>query len=98
MGFLVKPVDAATLRATMEVAVSRLREILALQREVETVRRALQDRKIIERAKGVLMEIEGISEGEAYTRIRQKSMNTQRPMAEICRAVILTAEVSGRNR
>jgi len=98
MGFLIKPVDAATLRATLEVAVSRFREILALQREVESVRRALQDRKIIERAKGVLMEMEGMSEGEAYARLRQKSMDTQRPMAEICRAVILTAEVSGRSR
>jgi response regulator NasT len=98
MGFLFKPVDPASLRATLEVAASRFQEMLSLQREVETARRALQDRKIIERAKGVLMEMEGISEGEAYARIRQKSMDTQRPMAEICRAIILTAEVSGRSR
>jgi response regulator NasT len=98
MGFLVKPVDAATLRATLEVAVSRFRELLTLQRDVETARRALEDRKLIERAKGVLMEMEGITEGDAYARIRQKSMDTQRPMAEICRAVILTAELSGRSR
>jgi response regulator NasT len=98
MGFLVEPVDPATLRATLEVAVRRFQELLALRREVEGLRRTLEARKLIERAKGLLMEMESISEHEAFTRIRQKSMDTGRPMAEIGRAILLAAEVSGRNR
>ena len=53
---------------------------------------------MIERAKGLLMEMESISEQEAFARIRQKSMDTQRGMAEIARAIILAAEVGGRIR
>jgi response regulator NasT len=71
---------------------------LALRREAEALRRLLESRKVIERAKGLLMETEGISEKEAFARLRQKSMDTQRPMAEIARAVILAAELSDRIR
>lgn len=98
MGILVKPVDPPTLRATLEVAVCRFQEILSLRREAETLRRTLEARKVIERAKGLLVEMERLSEQEAFARIRQKSMDTQRPMAEIARAIILAAEVSGRAR
>jgi response regulator NasT len=96
MGCLVKPVDPATLRATLEMAVCRYHELLTLRREVEALRRTLEDRKVIERAKGLLMEMEGIPEQEAFARIRQKSMDTRRTMAEIARAVILTMELSSR--
>ncbi len=71
---------------------------LAMRREAEGLRRTLEARKVIERAKGLLMEMEGIPEQEAFARIRQKSMDTQRPMEEIARAVILAAEISGRTR
>jgi AmiR/NasT family two-component response regulator len=98
MGFLVKPVDPSTLRGMLEIAVCRFQEILSLRREAEALRRSLEFRKVIERAKGLLMEMEQIPEQEAFARLRQKSMDTQRPMAEIARAVILAAEVSGRAR
>jgi response regulator NasT len=98
MGILVKPVDPPTLRATLEVAVCRFQEILALRREAEALRRSLEARKVIERAKGLLVEMERLSEQEAFARLRQKSMDSQQPKAEIARAIILTAEVSGRAR
>ncbi len=98
MGLLVRPVDPATLLAATELAICRFQETLALRREAEALRRLLESRKVIERAKGLLMEMENISEKEAFARLRQKSMDTQRPMAEIARAVILAAEVSGRSR
>ena len=98
MGLLVRPVDPAALHAVTELAVCRFQETLALRRETEALRRMLESRKTIERAKGLLMEMEGIAEQEAFARLRQKSMDTQRPMAEIARAVILAAEVSGRAR
>ena len=98
MGLLVWPVDPGTLLAATELAICRFQETLALRREAESLRRSLESRKVIERAKGLLMEMENIPEQEAFARLRQKSMDTQRPMAEIARAVILAAEVSGRSR
>jgi two-component system, response regulator PdtaR len=98
MGLLVEPIVSSTLRATVEVAVRRHRENLALRREIETLQRALESRKVIERAKGLLMELDGIPESEAFVRIRQKSMDTQRPMADIARAIILAAELTGPGR
>ena len=98
MGLLVEPVLPSTLRATVEVAVRRHQESLALRREGETLQRTLESRKLIERAKGLLMELDSIHEEEAFVRIRQKSMDTQRPMADIARAIILAAELTGRGR
>jgi two-component system, response regulator PdtaR len=98
MGLLVEPLDPATLHAMLELAACRFQELLALRREAAGLRRTLESRKIIERAKGLLMETEKISEQEAFSRIRRKSMDTQRSMAEIARAIILAAEVSGRPR
>jgi AmiR/NasT family two-component response regulator len=98
MGLLVRPVDPGTLLAATELAICRFQETLALRRDAEALRRLLESRKVIERAKGLLMEMENIPEEEAFARLRQKSMDTQRSMAEIARAVILAAEVSGRSR
>jgi two-component system, response regulator PdtaR len=97
MGFVVEPVQTATLRATLEVAVCRFQDLCAHQQEGETLRQTVEARKTIERAKGLLMEVGRMSEGEAYARIRRKSMDTQRPMTEIARAIILSAEVSMRD-
>ena len=98
MGFLVDPVDPITLRAALEVAYCRFLDLLALKREAETLRRSLEARKVIERAKGLLMDRDGIAEQEAFARLRRASMDRQRPMAEVARAVILAAEVNGRSR
>ncbi len=84
MGLLLRPVDLATLLAMTELAICRFQETLALRREAEALRRLLESRKVIERAKGLLMEMENIPEKEAFARLRQKSMDTQRPMAEDC--------------
>jgi response regulator NasT len=94
MGFLVEPISPAALRATLEVAVCRFRELRALRQELGVLRQSVEARKVIERAKGLLMEGGRLSEREAYARIRRKSMDTQRPMTEIARAIILSAEVS----
>jgi AmiR/NasT family two-component response regulator len=94
MGLLVEPVAPAALRATLEVAVCRHQEILALRKEAEALRRTIEERKIIEQAKGLLMELGRLPERDAYARIRQKSMDTQRPMVEIARAIILAAELN----
>jgi len=98
MGYVFEPIQAATLSATLEVAVCRFQELRALQQESETLRQTVEARKLIERAKGLLMEVGRISEAEAYARIRRKSMDTQRPMAEIAHAILLSAEMSVKAR
>jgi response regulator NasT len=94
MGCIVEPVLPAALCGALQVAVYRFQEFCALQQESAALRQNIEDRKIIERAKGLLMEAVRLSEREAYARIRRKSMDTQRPMADIARAMILSTEMS----
>lgn len=85
MACLIEPVRAVQLASTLDLAVARFREMQGL-------RQALADRKVIERAKGLLMAREGMTEDEAFRRLRRSSMDTQRPLADTARAV-LGAEV-----
>jgi response regulator NasT len=81
MAFLLKPLRRGQLALTLDVAVARFRE-------TQRLRRALEDRKVIERAKGRLMERERLTEGEAFRRLRTTAMNTRRPMVEIAHEVL----------
>jgi AmiR/NasT family two-component response regulator len=85
MGCLIEPVRAVQLASTLDLAVARFREMQGL-------RQALADRKVIEKAKGLLMSREGLTEDEAFRRLRRSSMDTQRSLADTARAV-LSAEV-----
>ena len=96
MDYMVKPLREEELLPTIELAVSRFDEFMALRKENEDLKRTLEGRKLIERAKGVLMERERISEQQAFARIQKASMNTRRPMAEIAQAILLAGEVAGR--
>lgn len=94
MGYLIKPLRASELLPAIELAVSHFQEFIALQKENENLKKTLEARKIIERAKGILMVSQGLSEAEAFNLIKRKSMDLRKPMVEIARAVILTEEVS----
>ena len=65
-------------------------------KRLQTLKRILEDRKLIERAKGILMEREKISEPQAFGRIQKASMHSRRSMAEIAQAILLNEEVAGR--
>ncbi len=71
-----------------------LHEVEALRRENQELRRRLESRKLIERAKGLLIQKLGLSEPEAYRRIQKTAMDTRRPMAEVAQAVLLSEELS----
>jgi len=88
LAYLVKPVRESDLRPAIEVAMSRFHEIQALREEVEDLEDSLETRKLVERAKGVLMQKLGIQEAEAFTRIQRESRNTRRPMKEIAQSII----------
>jgi response regulator NasT len=96
MAHLLKPLREEELRPAIELAISRFEECNTLRKENADLKRNLEDRKLIERAKGILMERERISEQQAFARIQKTSMNTRRSMAEIAQAILLSEAVIGR--
>jgi len=92
VAYLVKPFREAELLPAIEIALARFGEFEQLRKEVETLRDALETRKLVERAKGVLMDTQGLNEAEAFRRIQQISMNTRRPMREVASAILLVQE------
>ncbi len=89
MGYLVKPLRAEELRPTIELALSRFQQFASLQDENSTLKETLEARKIIERAKGLLMEQRKLSEEQAYSLIKKASMNMRKPMADVAQAILL---------
>jgi len=95
VGYLVKPIQEADLAPAIEVALLRFAEFRELEREVDDLQDQLETRKLVDRAKGILMDTQSLSEAEAFRRIQKMSMNTRKSMKEIAQAVILTHEVRG---
>jgi AmiR/NasT family two-component response regulator len=89
MGYLVKPLRAAELTPTVELAIKRFNDCNALRAENSSLKESLQARKLIERAKGLLMSQRNLSEEQAYTLLKKTSMNVRKPMADIAQAIIL---------
>ena len=87
-GYLVKPFRETDLLPAIETARARHRELVELQEESGSLRDALEARKLIERAKGLLMEKDGIGEDEAFARMRGASQRTGKPLREIAEAVL----------
>ena len=91
--YLIKPLRREELRPCIELAVSRYEEIRTLKRQNEDLKHAIEVRKDIERAKGILMKSRGLSESDAFALLQRRSMDTRKSMAEIARAVILTEDL-----
>jgi response regulator NasT len=91
MGYLVKPIKQSDLGPTIAIAVTRFAQFQALQKETNDLRQALSDRKLIERAKGILMKKTGLDEAAAFRRLQKLSSDKNRKLAEIA-SMILTAE------
>ena len=91
-GYIVKPFQEPAPTPAIEVALSRFREFRALEQEVEDLQEALETRKLVERAKGILMDTQGLKEAEAFRKIQKMSMNTRRPMKQVAEAIILAHE------
>src|SRR6266700_494028 len=88
IGYLVKPFQPAQLVAAVNVALARVAEHRDLQQTVEELEARLEARKVIERAKGRLMEQFDLTEDQAYTRMRRAAMDRQLPLVEIARRVL----------
>lgn len=90
--YVTKPFTEHQLVPQIELALARFAEFQALYKEVGDARLALESRKVVERAKGMLMSKEGISEPDAYARIRRLAMSNRRTMREIAEALLLTLQ------
>src|SRR5262245_8832338 len=83
MACLIQPCRPLQLAVTLDLAVARFRE-------ADTLRRKLADRKVIERAKGVIMAQQGLTEEQAFSRLRRSAMDAQCPLAEMASAVLVS--------
>jgi response regulator NasT len=88
VALLAKPTPPATLDATIRLAVTRAGELLAARKEANDAKQQLEARKLIERAKGMLMRRTGSSEQEAYRIMQRSSQDRSVPMVDIAKAVI----------
>lgn len=92
-GYLVKPVQESDLAPAIEVVLGRFAEFKALRDQADELQDALETRKLVDRAKGILMDKQSLSEAEAFRKIQRMSMNNRRPMKEVAEAVILAHQV-----
>jgi len=95
VGYLVKPIQENDLAPAIEIALARFVEFRELEKEVDTLQDQLETRKLVDRAKGILMDSQGLTEAAAFRRIQKMSMNTRKSMKEIAQAIILTHEAGG---
>ncbi len=92
-GYLIKPFQESDLLPAIEIAIARYLEMQELEATVGNLETKLETRKIVDRAKGILMDKYTMSEADAFKRIQQQSMNQRRSMKEIAEAIIIAHEI-----
>ena len=92
MAYLVKPIDPEQLKAAITMAVLRFQHYLALRKEAADLRQALEDRKVIERAKGVLMKRAALDEPEAFRRLQKLASEKSRRLIDVAQMILVAEE------
>lgn len=95
LAYLVKPVNENELPPAINIALARHRELQHLRSENLELQDALEARKLIERAKGILMQRLGLNERDAYERLRQRARDKRAKMKDIAQAIIEAEELLG---
>ena len=93
VNYIVKPFRDAELLPAIEIAMARYAEFQEIDKKMNDLQDTLETRKLVERAKGVLMDTQGLKEQEAFRKIQQLSLNTRKSMREIAQAILLTAQI-----
>jgi two-component system, response regulator PdtaR len=93
MAYLVKPVKPPDVEAAVAVAMARFEQHQATRREAADLRQALEDRKVVERAKGALMKRLQVDEAEAFRRLRKLASDQNRKLVEVSRTVLEAEKV-----
>ena len=94
MAYVVKPFTIGDLVPAIEIAISRHTQMRSLAEEVADLHERLETRKIIDRAKGILMKQHGISEEKAYSVLRKAAMDRNQKVSEIARTLLTLTEMS----
>ena len=93
VNYIVKPFREAELLPAIEIALARFAEFNDMAKELGDLKETMETRKLVERAKGWLMDSQGLKEQEAFRKIQQLSMNSRKSMREIAQAILLTAQI-----
>ena len=88
LAYLIKPAKQADLEAAITIAMQRFEQFQTLRQEAADLRQALEDRKVIERAKGLLMKEVGLDEAGAFRRLRMLARDSNRKVVEVSRMVL----------
>jgi len=92
-GYLIKPVSDKSLEAQIEIAKGRFAEAEKLRAEKEKLAHDLETRKLMDRAKAILIKRAGLSEDDAHRRLQQESQKRRMPMSELCKRIIESDEL-----
>jgi AmiR/NasT family two-component response regulator len=88
LGFLAKPLRQEELGPALDLAVSRFHDLEVMRRENQELKRRLESRKLVDRAKALLIQRLGLTEPEAHRRIQKTAMDTRRTMADVAQSVL----------
>jgi response regulator NasT len=91
--YIVGSLQKERVQSILDVCISRFNAMARLQEELDKTKSALEERKVIDRAKGILMNAKGLSEEEAYRLLRKTAMNEKKRIAEIARSIVTAAEL-----
>ena len=95
MAYLVKPIKQADLEPAVAIALRRFEQFQALRREAADLKQALEDRKTIEKAKGILMKKTSLDEQEAFRRLQKLASEKNKKLIEIARSILTAEEAYG---
>jgi two-component system, response regulator PdtaR len=93
VAYLVKPYREEELAPAIEVALARFAEFKDLEKQLADLQQALETRKLVDRAKGILMDKQGLTEAEAFRKIQKMSMDNRKAMKDVAEAIILAHQV-----
>jgi two-component system, response regulator / RNA-binding antiterminator len=91
--YIVGGLRKERIKNILDLCISRFNAFARLQGELDRARTALEDRKVIDRAKGILMKAKNLNEEEAYALLRRTAMNEKKKIAEVAQSVVTAAEL-----
>jgi response regulator NasT len=91
--YIVGGLQKERIKNILDLCISRFNSFARLREELERTRTALEERKVIDRAKGILMKVKSLSEEAAYTLLRKTAMNENKRIAEVAQSVVTAAEL-----
>ncbi len=92
--YIIKPVTESGLLPVIDIVMKDFKKIRNLEQEIAKLRDTIETRKLVEKAKGILMDMHKLSEAEAFRRIQKQSMNKRVSMKSVAKAIILAHEIN----